>query len=531
MPDFLFRLSKWQLSLAAGLLMGLSFSPFPFPFLLFPAFILMLRLSALSNTYREAAYHSYPAFLLWNIITTYWLTMATVIGGVAAILANSAIMSLVFGLMHLCLRRISNRTFAYTAAAAIWVSYEWLHLHWDLAWPWLVLANAWATWTFAVQYIEFTGFLSVSFLTLLIAFLAGKGLGADQQTSIRPALNGSTAHPPKPDKHALATAAGLWLGSIILSLLILWRTDFTPEGHTHVVVAQPNYDSYLPLAGYDDTTTPLLELTAMLDSVVTANTHIMFWPENALMGRVSQLNRSSNDLHILQKAAQWNVPVITGAAFFMYYQDEDPPRVHRTDYLGRPFNIFNSAVGFFPDGSFEHYNKIRLVPIVERLPFAHTLSRLPLPLDWGDVTGFGRGERMHVFEATNGTLAPAVVCYDSVFPAVVRESVRMGAGFIAVITNDGWWGRTSGHLQHYEFARLRAIELRRAVVRSANNGISGMITPDGRPHTRTEYWTRTAFELEVPTHTRLTLYARFGDWFSWLMLLISILGLSLAYRK
>lgn len=530
MPDFLFRLNRWQLALASGLLMGLSFSPFPFPFLLFPAFALLMRLSALSGSFREAAYFSYPAFLLWNVITTYWLTMATVIGGVAAILANSAIMAVVFGLMHLCLKRLKNRAFAFISAAAIWVSYEWMHLHWDLAWPWLILANAWSTWTFAVQYIEFTGFLSVSFLTIIIAFFLGDGIGALRTNPVSSGLGQGFAK-PEPRKKPLLTAAGLWLGSILLSLLIHWQTDFEPEGYTNVVVVQPNYDSYLPLAGYEDTTTPLLELTAMIDSVVTANTHIMFWPENALMGRVSQISRSSNDLHLFQKAAQWNVPIVTGAAFFMYYQNEQPPRVHRTDYLGRPFNIFNSAVAFFPDGSFEHYNKIRLVPIVERMPFAHTLSRLPLNLDWGDITGFGRGEHMHVFEATNGVLAPAVVCYDSVFPSVVRESVLMGAGFVAVITNDGWWGRTSGHLQHYEFARLRAIELRRAVVRSANNGISGMITADGRPHTRTEYWTRTAFELQVPTYTRITFYARHGDWFNLLMLLTAIAGIAVSFRK
>jgi len=515
--------NKWILSGLAGVLMGLSFSPFPFPFLLFAAFILLFRLSHLSNGFRDAAYHSYPAFLVWNIIGTYWLTMATVVGGTAAILANSAIMAVVFGLMHLIVKRFSSVWLAGILSSGVWVTYEWLHLKWDLAWPWLILANAWSTHTWAVQYIEFTGFLSVSFLTITVSYFLYDGI-----------LNASKSVNAKTSfwqTKSFISGTSIWFFSALLSLVMLWNLDLETDETVHVVIAQPNYDSYLPIAGYNDTTTPLLELTAMMDSVVTDQTQIMFWPENALMGGVDQLFKSYNDRHLLSKAAEWGIPVVTGAPFFMYYEDEEAPRVHRTDREGRAFNYFNSAVAYYPDGSMNFYNKIRLVPIVERMPFAHALSRTPLPVNWGEVTGFGRGTEMILFDSTNGPSSPAVVCYDSVFPDVVRRSVVKNAGFITVITNDGWWGNTSGHIQHYEFARLRAIETRRAVVRSANNGISGMITADGRPHTKTEYWTRTAFELEVPVYEHKTFYVRHGDWFNFLMLFMALTGLSGVFLK
>lgn len=512
--------NKWLLSVAAGVLLGFSFSPFPFPFLIFAAFILLYRLSDLCVSFRDAAYYSYPAFLTWNIIATYWLAMATVVGGVAAILANSAIMAVVFALMHLIVKRFKSAWMAGALSASVWVTYEWLHLKWDLAWPWLILANAWSTHTWAVQFIEFTGSLGISFLVLLVSFLLYDGI----RSSFEP-QDSSPFYITK----SFISGASVWLVSALLSLVMLWNLNLKTDETVHVVIAQPNYDSYLPMAGYPDTSTPLLELTAMIDSVVTENTQIMFWPENALMGGVDQLFRSYNDRHLLRKAAEWNVPIVTGAPYFMYYIDEEPPRVHRLDREGRPFNYYNSAVAYYPDGGMDFYNKIRLVPIVERMPFAHTLSRLPLPVEWGDITGYGRGTEMRLFESRDEILSPAVVCYDSVFPDVVRRSVAKGAGFITVITNDGWWGNTSGHIQHYEFARLRAIETRRAVVRSANNGISGMITADGRPHTRTEYWTRTAFELEVPIYERITFYTRYGDWFNLIMLLLAAYGFSAVF--
>ncbi len=507
--------NKWGLTALAGVLLGFSFSPFPFPFLLFPAFIILFRLAALTNTYREACYYSYPAFLIWNLIATYWLTMATVIGGIAAILANSAIMALVFGLMALVQKRFLNSIYRWILAAAVWVSYEWLHLHWDLAWPWLILANAWAPAPYFVQYIEYTGFLSISFLMVICSGWLYEAMKTHHETEF-----------PFLKVREFKTAAGVFMASVVISLIILLTTDLHPEDTVHTVVAQPNYDSYLPLGGYQDNTTPLLELTAKLDTVVTSQTQMMFWPENALMGRVDERSLSYNDRHIFNKAQEWDVTIVTGAMYFRYYIGEQPPRVHRIDGSGNRFNFFNSAVGYYPDETRSVYKKIRLVPIVERLPFVTALSYLPLPVDWGDVSGYGKGRDMKLFYTPDRRVSsPAVVCYDSVFPSVVRRSVVKGAGFITVITNDGWWGRTSGHIQHYDFARLRAIETRRAVVRSANNGISGMIMPDGTAHTKTEYWTRTAFELAVPVYSRQTFYVKFGNWFPITMLLIALFGL------
>src|SRR5690606_26476510 len=87
----------------------------------------------------------------------------------------------------------------------------------------------------------------------------------------------------------------------------------------------------------------------------------------------------------------------------------------------------------------------------------------------------------------------------------------------------GWWGSTSGHIQHYDFARLRAIETNRSVIRSANNGISGMIHANGEIHSKTAYWERTALRIQVPVYSNMTIYVRFGDWIGYFSTILIIL--------
>jgi apolipoprotein N-acyltransferase len=121
--------------------------------------------------------------------------------------------------------------------------------------------------------------------------------------------------------------------------------------------------------------------------------------------------------------------------------------------------------------------------------------------------------------------SPGLVCYDSVYPTWVREFVNNDADFITIITNDGWWGNSSGHLQHFSYARLRAVEFDRWIVRSANNGTSGIIRPDGTIEQKTEYWVRTGFNSVIPKRSTKTLYSRFGNWLSYLTLVVTAAGL------
>lgn len=521
--------SNWKSGVLAGILLGLSFSPFNLALLMIPGFMLLFRISDRCNSARQVMYYTYLPFLIWNFITTYWLIMATVAGGVAAILANAVLMTIPMAVIF-NLRKSGMHPIAVSLlVASAWVSYEFLHLRWDLSWPWLIIGNAFANFPSLVQYISITGVLGISFWVIFSANLL--------QNSHQTEKSGRDEHPHQ-NKNTDAFKDKVWLNpstyrginaySLILvcTLPVMSVTYYlfsSPEtsGEIEIVVAQPNYDSYLHNAGYDDTRVALEELIELTDSVRTQNTKAVFWPENAVMDAVFNEPYYYPSSRLLSISGEWGIPIITGVTWVKNY-DTDHPRAYRVRRDGTKYNVFNAAAGFYPDGSVVFYEKAKLVPIVERFPFVDFLARFQNNwIDWGEISGYGRGNEIFNYQ-TGSALSPALVCYDSVFPDWARRFVLDGADYLTVITNDGWWGRTSGHIQHYDFARLRAIETRRTVVRSANNGISGMIYASGKVHSRTNYWEKTALNLVVPLHDKITIYTRFGDWIGLLSLIILI---------
>jgi apolipoprotein N-acyltransferase len=121
----------------------------------------------------------------------------------------------------------------------------------------------------------------------------------------------------------------------------------------------------------------------------------------------------------------------------------------------------------------------------------------------------------------SGVKVGPVICYESVYGAFVTEYVREGAQFLAVMTNDAWWGNTPGHKQLLSYTRLRAIETRRPIARSANTGISAFINPFGEIEQTLDYEIQGSLEAEVKPQNKLTYYVRSGDFIARLALGIS----------
>lgn len=504
--------NSWTLSITAGILLGLSYPPVPLPFLIFPAFLLVFRIIDLSDSAREAAYKVYPAFLIWNIITTYWLVMATVAGGVAAILANAAVMTIPVMLQYKVQRQKLSPWLIALLQTAFWLTYEFLHHQWDLAWPWLAVGNAWANVPQLVQYISVTGYWGISFWIIFATALFYQ-------------------HWKKPKPTTKFAAVVVLLIFPIWSVLISAFGSKTEPQQTHdVVVVQPNFDSYESNGGFDSAQQANDHLLSLTDSVITENTQLIAWPENAVQNQILNIDgyRNFSDRtkkQLINYAEKQDVTLITGATYFEFYEDDNIPALPRTSQRG-PHLVFNAALGFYPDKPMEAYRKHNLVPIVERIPFVHFLNGIDVFgwVNWNQIQGYGKGHHPDQF-SVNGSGTPALICYDSVYPSWIRSYVRDGSGYLTIITNDGWWGNTSGHEQHFAYARLRAIEFDRWIVRSANNGISGIIAPDGSIKVETPYWKSTAFNYEVPVLTSQTLYARFGDWLPYLMIALSIFGI------
>ena len=165
----------------------------------------------------------------------------------------------------------------------------------------------------------------------------------------------------------------------------------------------------------------------------------------------------------------------------------------------------------------QFYHKSKLVAGAEQFPFASALSFLkPLFAGFGGTTGgYGSQEEPSVFYAQSGIGAAPVICYESIWGNYVAEYVRQGAQFIAIITNDGWWGDTAGKDQHLAYAKLRAIETRRWVARSANTGISGFINQRGDVVQQTDWWTPAALKQDINLNEEITFYVSTGDYLAY----------------
>jgi len=128
----------------------------------------------------------------------------------------------------------------------------------------------------------------------------------------------------------------------------------------------------------------------------------------------------------------------------------------------------------------------------------------------------GKSQTIFTIRASDGSTRKfsTMICYESIFPGFVADFVREGAEFLTVITNDSWWGRTSGPYQHIDIGILRAVENRRWVVQCGNGGISGFIDPAGRIHAPTPLFMRQVAVAEIGARWDLTFYTRHGDWFA-----------------
>lgn len=181
--------------------------------------------------------------------------------------------------------------------------------------------------------------------------------------------------------------------------------------------------------------------------------------------------------------------------------------------------LYNSAFLIDPRGVVQgKYNKAHLVPFGEYVPLQRWLPFLgKLVAQVGD---FARGKTGDTIAWQNGRMG-VLICYEAIFAYIARSMVANGADLLVNITNDAWYGRSSAPYQHFSMAVFRAVENRRALVRSANTGISGYIDPTGRISDETALFTEAARVHAVPLMTGLSFYTRFGDVFAALCLAVS----------
>lgn len=186
---------------------------------------------------------------------------------------------------------------------------------------------------------------------------------------------------------------------------------------------------------------------------------------------------------------------------------------------GKPY-YSNSAVLLDKTGKIVYeYDKIHLVPFGEYIPLQKVLFFLnKLVFGIGDYT---KGTKYHLAETPFGSFA-TVVCYEIIFPGLVRKFFTDKGDFIVNITNDAWFGRTTGPYQHFSMAVFRAIENRKPVIRAANTGISGFIDSKGHIILKTKLFQKVVITRDIKTNTTKSFYSKYGDIFSYMCFVITI---------
>ena len=204
--------------------------------------------------------------------------------------------------------------------------------------------------------------------------------------------------------------------------------------------------------------------------------------------------------------------VVRQYGLYLLFGNDD--REERGDSPGR---IWVGAKMLDPQGNVVlRYHKIRLVPFGEFVPMQSVLTlggRFSAKLVQ-EVGEFTPGDEYAV-GPVDGHPVSAFICYEAIFPDLVREFAARGAQLLVNITNDGWYGRTSAPYQHFAMAKFRAVENERFLVRAANTGITAVVDSHGRVLERTELFERTVLVREVPLLAGSTFYTRHGDLFAW----------------
>lgn len=513
----------WLLPLLSALLCRLAWIPFPFTPLLFIAFVPMLYLEHRVNNTRQWWRASVLFFMLWNLFTTWWIVNSTVVGAVLAFVANALLMSVPFLLFRLTRLKLGNRV-GYLSWIVYWLSFEYLHQHWEFAWTWLNLGNALAAFPSCIQWYEYTGtgggtlwilLLNLALFLQLQKYFSNLG-NAPQKITLRNFWN------------LVRLSLLLLTIPIFISVYIFWNYSEQGQAVT-IALVQPSEDPYLNPddAEADQQVTTLLSLS---QEVLTPDTRYLIFPEAALPDAI-WLN-DFNEQPRIQQLRQWlkqypNLKLVSGFTALQHYPQQNASATARP-YLQRKgsYDVFNSSFQLDTTQQIQYYHKSKLVPGVEKIPYQQVLGFLtPFIASLGGGFGsFGAQEERSVFWGTDSLGIAPVICYESIFGEYVSQYVSKGAQLIFIITNDGWWGNTDGYKQHLHYASLRAIETRRSIARAASTGISCFIDQRGIIQQKQLGWQqRSALLGTIKANTQLTWYVKYGDFIERIALLLSFM--------
>jgi apolipoprotein N-acyltransferase len=374
--------------------------------------------------------------------------------------------------------------------AALYVSCEFARANLLTGHPWLLLGYALVPHVALIQVAELGGVYLLSFALALTSAFVAESIGRGGARAVRPLIA------------AALVVASVWgYGRFRLSV------PMPSAPAVPVMVVQGNVDLgsawkkqffYSGLREY-------LQLTA--DGAAATHPRLVVWPEAAVTFFLEKEDAYRSAIADVLRQLQ-DTELIVGGPHAI--ESDDPPR------------YFNSAFYLTPDGRIGgRYDKVHLLPFAEYFPL-RTIEFLRRRFE--RVRYFTAAEEPTLLHTRFGDVA-TLICFEAIFPEVVRRQTAAGAALMVNLSNDGWFGPTAGAEQHLVMVALRAVESRLWIVRATTTGVSAIIDPYGRITTRTQSFTAATIGGTVVPMKVTTPYERYGDAFAWLCVLIAIAAL------
>jgi apolipoprotein N-acyltransferase len=475
------------LGVASAALMALSFPKWDIPWLAAIALAPLLIACARERRPRRRFLIGWAAGVVYWWAVCYWIQgVLEHHGGISAALAwllfalFCAAKSLHLAVFAALAGPLIRLSWAAVAIPALWVAIEITHGY--LGFAWLALGNAGLTMSVPMRLAPFAGVYGVSFAFMMLATALALALLRRPRIQL------------------------LWI-VLLPALIALPRLPDATRGRHSAILVQPDIDEAAQWTReFVDDIQRRMTGISLRAALTWTDAEILVWPEIPGPFYYYEDARFREDVTNIARIGRMDLLIGTVA-----HTDDGAP--------------LNSALLISPSGEpAARYDKIKLVPFGEFVPWPFTSVVTNISSEAGDFRAGNRVVVMPIRGAKIGTF----ICYESVFPHLVRQFARGGAQALFNISNDGWFGQSAAREQHLNIVRMRAAENRRWILRATNDGITAVIDPAGRiAHTVPQY-VQTISRAHYDYIDESTFYTRAGDWFAILCAAIAAAGLAIS---
>lgn len=494
------------LAIGSGLLTALAFPKFSFSFFGWISLIPLLYI-ILKKTPKQSFYYGLLAGISYNALLIYWIPCVPAHYGNLSI-GLSLVIYIIFVLFlslfwalfsFLCSKiAISFQKSIFFLVPFLWISFEYILTYLLTGFPWGLLGYSQYKNIYLIQLASITGVYGISFV---LVFFQSMFLF-------------SIIH----RKRSPFFIALMLIGTIHIGGFIYLKQHTPVDKHFSASVIQGNVSSdiywdRIPIEKTRDIFDQHLSLT---QQAIYRGARLIIWPE-------------------------FSVPLCFSCPYGIYQEFKDSLyqfvlQTHSTLLIGtnekemspEGVRYYNTALCLTPSLSITTYYKMHLVPFGEYTPYKKVFSFIEkVTHAIGDITP-GTRYTLHDFD---GNLFASPICYEIIFPNLVRKFVKNGASFLVTITNDGWYGRSSAPYQHFAIAVFRSVENRRYLLRAATTGISAIIDPHGRILSQTKLETQAFLTGDISPIKSMTFYTKYGDIISFIGLTLSAIFFILSLKR